>query len=129
MPNKYLNKYSHNHNFLNKINEDYPEDYFDWKVTVQFYTSLHKCYCVLVTNKILIETSHKSNIANLKTIDSDISFNLHKLYNHSRISRYEGFLSEESMLRINKINFDEGKGLMSKIETDILKHFPTPASI
>lgn len=129
MPTKYLNKSNHNHNFLTNIQDDYPEDFFDWKVTVQFYTSLHKCYCVLISKGFNIETRHKLNIANIKTIDADISFKLHKLFSHSRTSRYDGFLTEEAMLRMNKINYIEGKTLMSDIEVGVATYYPVPSEV
>ena len=42
MPKKYENKSNHNKDFLNSLITDYPSDYYDWKVTVQFYTCLHR---------------------------------------------------------------------------------------
>ena len=76
------------------------------------------------TKKIPIETSHKLNIANLKTIDSDMAQKLNRLFGHSRFSRYDGFLTEEAMLRMNKIYYDEGKTLMNDIETCVNKYYP-----
>jgi len=126
MPKKYENKSNHNTDFLNSINNDYPEEYFDWKVTVQFYSSLHRCYCVLKTKTFNIEQSHMSNIKNLKTINSELSRKLYTLYKHSRQARYDGFISEGAMSRINKINFQTGTRLMASIETECLKYYPVP---
>ena len=129
MPRKYDNKSAHNKAFLTSIQSDYPEDYYDWKVTVQFYTGLHRCYCVLEVKSIPIETSHSSNIKNLKPINTDLSQNLYKLYKFSRQSRYDGFMSDEAMLRINKINFKEGNGLLKQIESEVLNYYPVVEAV
>lgn len=124
MPKKYENKSNHNKEFLKSINNDYPNEYFDWKVTVQFYSCLHRCYCVLITKKFNIEQSHFNNIKNLKDINPILSRNLYILYKNSRQSRYDGFINEDAMSRINKINFQTGTRLMSKIESDCLEYYP-----
>jgi hypothetical protein len=124
MPKKYDNKSNQNKIFLDTISQDYPQDFYDWKVTAQFYTGLHRCYCVIVVNGLNVETSHKENIKTLKSIDVDLSNNLFKLYKNSRQSRYDGFLNEESMLRINQINFNDGVPLLKSIETEVLKYYP-----
>ena len=127
MPNKYENKSIHNQDFLNSIHNDYPQEYFDWKVTVQFYVALHKCYCVLETQGEPIEQSHSGNIKNLKSIDPELSRKLFTLYKNSRQSRYEGFINQDAMDRINKINYDSGKVLIQKINTLALKYYPITA--
>lgn len=129
MPKNYYNKSTHNKLFLENLCEDYPEDYFDWKVTVQFYTGLHRCYCVLVSKDKEIQPSHSKNIKNLKTIDANISTKLFKLYKNSRQSRYDGFLDEEAMLRINKINFNDGSVLLKSIETEVKKHYSVSSAV
>ncbi len=128
MPKKYENRSNHNKNFLNLLNTDYSNDYFDWKVTVQFYTCLHRCYCVLEANDLNIEQSHKRNIKNLKSIDNNLGRKLYTLYKNSRQSRYDGFISEDAMLRINKINFNEGSRILQAIETECLKYYPLPVN-
>jgi hypothetical protein len=124
MPKNYDNKSIHNKFFLDTIHDDYPEDFFDWKVTAQFYTGLHRCYCLIVTKGLNVETSHDKNIKNLKSIDSELSHNLFKLYKNSRQSRYDGFINNESMIRINKINFSDGILLLKSIESEVLKYYP-----
>lgn len=128
MPEKYANKSNHNKIFLDTINQDYPHEFYDWKVTAQFYTGLHRCYCVIIVNELNVETSHKENIKTLKSINSDLSNKLFKLYKNSRQSRYDGFLNDESMLRINKINFSEGTQLLKSIETDVSNYYPIKTS-
>jgi hypothetical protein len=128
MTKKYENKSNSNGHFLKTIHEDYPEDFFDWKVTAQFYTSLHKCYCVIISEKCDVETSHRLNIQTLKGINKTIAEGIFTLYKNSRQSRYDGFLTEEAMLRVNKINFDAGVGIMRSIELECAKHYPVPTA-
>lgn len=129
MPRKYYNKSNHNKTFLEKIHEDYPEDFFDWKVTVQFYTGLHKCYCVLLVKDEVVKSSHNQNIKNLKGINPEISRKIFELYKNSRQSRYDGFIDDEAMLRINKINFDRGVSLLRSIESEVSSYYPVTAPI
>ena len=126
MPKKYENKSNHNTDFLNTLNNDYPEEYFDWKVTVQFYSCLHRCYCVLITKTFTIEQSHMSNIKNLKIVNSDLSRKLYTLYKNSRQARYDGFISEDAMYRINRINFQTGTKIMASIGSECSKYYPVP---
>ncbi|WP_130736908.1 hypothetical protein [Flavobacterium sp. J27] len=129
MPKVYENKAIHNETFLYCINNDYPNEYFDWKVTIQFYTALHKCYCVLLTKNFTIHKSHKDNIDNIKTIDQNLSTKLHKVYKHSRQSRYDGFLTEDSMNRINKINYTDGVRILNDINNLVAQYYPVPAPV
>lgn len=124
MPKEYENKSIHNKDFLDSISNDYPDDYFDWKVTVQFYTSLHRCYCVLQTKEFDIIQNHTENIKNLKKINPTLSRKLYTLYKNSRQSRYDGFMRDDAMLRINKMNFESGTRLISDIESECLKYYP-----
>lgn len=124
MPKEYENKSIHNKCFLESISNDYPEDYFDWKVTVQFYACLHNCYCVLQAQSYEIIQSHSDNIKNLKKINPTLSRKLYTLFKNSRQSRYDGFMRDDAMLRINKMNFNEGKRLTSDIESECLKYYP-----
>jgi len=127
MSKAYENKSIHNKTFLDSIHNDYPDEYFDWKVTVQFYVALHKCYCVLETQNIDVEPKHMNNISNLKTVNNDLGRKLFILYRNSRQSRYEGFMTQDAMDRINKIKFEEGNRLLPSIDTLTLKYYPIPA--
>ncbi len=112
----YKNKLEHNKEFLNAIENDYPQQYYDWKVTVQFYYCLHISYCLLLKNNIDIKTSHSENIKNLKTVDESLSMKLHQLLKYSKQSRYDGFTNEDNMLRINKINYQTNKSILILFE-------------
>jgi hypothetical protein len=124
MPKIYENKANHNQDFLDSINNDYPDSYYDWKVTIQFYTALHRCYCVILNNGISITSSHQANITNIGTINKDLSKNLFLVYKYSRQSRYDGFMNEDSMNRINKINFDKGETILKKVNTLVASYYP-----
>lgn len=124
MPKVYENKADHNQDFLDSVQNDYPDNFFDWKVTIQFYTALHRCYCVAKSNGNSIEKSHKDNIDCIKSIDSELGQKLFLVYKYSRQARYEGFMSEESMNRINKINFQRGVGFLRRINEIVATHYP-----
>ena len=122
----YENKANHNQSFLDSIIGDYPLEYFDWKVTIQFYIALHRCYCVLDASGHSICNRHKDNINNLKTIDAELGRNLFKLYNNSRQSRYDGFIHDDAMSRINKINFESNKSTLSSLNSKMANYYPAP---
>lgn len=124
MPKSYENKANHNQDFLDSIINDYPESYFDWKVTVQFYIGLHRCYCVLLINGISVTSSHQKNIDNLGTIDKELSKKLFQVYKNSRQSRYDGFINEDAMNRINKINFNSGVSNLKVIVNTVSTYYP-----
>jgi hypothetical protein len=124
VPKLYENKADHNQDFLDSINNDYPESFFDWKVTIQFYVGLHRCYCVLINNDVPVTSSHQTNINNLKTIDEELSRKLFLLYKNSRQARYDGFLNQESMDRINKINFITGDSNLKLIIKLVSNYYP-----
>tara|TARA_R110002124_G_C8853401_1_gene506442 strand:+ start:728 stop:1111 length:384 start_codon:yes stop_codon:yes gene_type:complete len=124
MPKTYENKANHNQDFLDSIHNDYPDSYYDWKVTVQFYTALHRCYCVILNSGVSITSSHQSNISNLGKINKDLGKKLFLVYKNSRQSRYEGFMNEDSMNRINKINFDKGQIDLKKINSLVSSYYP-----
>lgn len=124
MPKRYENRANHNKDFLESIINDYPKQYYDWKVTIQFYIALHRCYCVLLSKGYPVEHNHGSNIKNVKEIDSEISRKLYDLYRYSRQSRYDGFLTEDAMLRINEINHRNATSRLSHIESQCLKYYP-----
>lgn len=124
MSKVYENKANHNKDFLDAIISDYPTEYFDWKVTVQFYIALHRCYCVIEASGQKICNRHNDNINNLSAIDLGLSKNLFKLYKYSRQSRYDGFMSDEAMNRINKINFSKNEILLASINKGIVNYYP-----
>lgn len=120
----YENKADHNQDFLDSIIQDYPTDYYDWKVTLQFYIALHRCYCVLDASGYVICNRHKDNIKNLEAINKVLSANLFKLFRNSRQARYEGFITTEAMNRINKINFDANKTALASIKSNVATYYP-----
>tara|TARA_R110001583_G_C5667331_1_gene410338 strand:+ start:924 stop:1307 length:384 start_codon:yes stop_codon:yes gene_type:complete len=124
MPKKYENKAIHNEDFLQSIINDYPNTYFDWKVTVQFYCALHRCYCVLLTNGSVVETRHQLNINNIKTINPELSRSLFSVYKNSRSSRYDGFINDDAMERINKINYQKSDSELRKIKGIVSTYYP-----
>jgi len=69
-----------------------------------------------------------NNIKNLKTIDNSLGRKLYTLYKNSRQSRYDGFINEDAMLRINKINFEEGDRIFQALESECLKYYPVQVS-
>jgi hypothetical protein len=64
----FLNQAEHNVKFLKSLDANYPEDYYDWKITVAFYSSLHyikfllkTIYKIDVGTHIDINSTHKTS--------------------------------------------------------------------
>ena len=120
---KYLNQAEHNENFLEKLKEEFPYDFHDWKITVIFYTSLHYIKCFALTKSITLK-HHKDTFDKLHS--GELSFGsddglkkcYFKLYAYSKLSRYSGFLTIEAFDRICMINYTD-----STLKLGLIKKF------
>lgn len=107
MRENYINRGDSNRKLLIHLQEEFPHDNNDWKVTILFYSALHYSYSYLTEAGIPISNSHKVNIENLGTIKRDLGRTLNKLYFNSRFSRYTVLADLEQMEEQNKQYHDE----------------------
>ncbi|MGB0428993.1 MAG: hypothetical protein ACPGLV_00870 [Bacteroidia bacterium] len=108
MANQHLNQAQHNHNFYQKIQEEWPYDYPDWKVTVLFYIALHCVDAVAELNGMKNYHTHKDRntfvSSNNCTLSRNAKGKYRRLLSNSISSRYSGFIDQSSFETIQENN-------------------------
>ncbi len=83
--NKHLLLAKHNKAFHTKLTEAFPDDFYDWKSTVIFYTSYHYLHALADHWKVRIGENHSEIFSNINTRNHNRSMKLQKgaydLYN------------------------------------------------
>jgi hypothetical protein len=88
----------HNTDFHKNICSNFPELYFDWKITVVFYTALHLLKALAKKNKKNIGNTHTEIFKNIRNSNSAAILPLsttacntyNDLYTYSHSVRYDG---------------------------------------
>ena len=109
----FLNQALHNEDFHQCICDKFPDGFFDWKVTVVFYTAIHYLKVLAGQKGISIGESHGDIRSNVKpprpggkppavplTENAYSWYDL--MYEASRGSRYPGFTDPETFQEIMK---------------------------
>lgn len=120
--NRYYNQYLHNLDFLENIHTTFENEYFDWKVTVSYYTALHlvKSYAIDFYN-VEIRSHDDATKFLLSKYGQDGFKLMSSLLSMSYSVRYNGIVEynrastnfEESFL-LCKIKLDKLKALLSR---------------
>ncbi len=95
---EFLDQASHNWNFHEAICDQYPTSFYDWKITLLFYTAIHYLKALAAQKGIHIGDTHleidQSVNPDRPHTKMPISRNAWReyksLYNYSRSARYEG---------------------------------------
>lgn len=94
---QHLDQAAHNIHFHKSICEQFPDLYFDWKITVQFYTALHLIHALASKKGIDIGNTHQDVSANCNpkrkgkmAITEAAWRNYDALWNYSHTARYDG---------------------------------------
>ena len=56
--NSFYNQAKHNKEFLDCVEENFPNSFFDWKITILFYVSIHLIKCLAKTRNVEIGDTH-----------------------------------------------------------------------
>lgn len=111
--NKYQNQSEHNKILLDELKKKYPSCYFDWKITILFYITIHEIRSFALSKRgIELEPSHRAIFDFLETETSRTSkiyksFNI--LYRNCRDVRYNGFTTIENFEKFCEIKFNESQ--------------------
>lgn len=96
---KYLLQVKHNKEFYESICSQYPQQYFDWKITLLFYKAIHLLKALAVKENRGMGTTHNEidKQINPKFCDNPLIANraystYHNLYQYSRTARYDGIV-------------------------------------
>lgn len=104
----HLKQAEENERLLNILIKDHPKDFFDWKINVCFYITLHyvNAYINKYDPKIIIK-SHPDTLDFLNRKGKPIIYKYYKaLYKLSLDSRYNGFADLKEFNDNNKTDFE-----------------------
>jgi hypothetical protein len=113
--NSHIKKAKHNFDFHSCIDSSFKDKFFDWKITVLFYVSLHYLKALGKKHNIEIGGTHteidksinpRNPNANLP-LDRTSYSNYKALYQYSRTARYDGFMDEEAFEEIKELEHSE----------------------
>jgi hypothetical protein len=111
---KHINQAEQNLKLLEHLKEHHPDCFFDWKVTISFYISIHMLKALAIHRGKILGGTHQEifNALNPKAAKKlfqipDIQWkNYYNLYQYSRTARYDGFDDIEDHETIQKRNFE-----------------------
>ena len=94
----HLRQAKHNEKLVDFLNKEIPDDFFDWKITIAFYATLHYVRAFYTSKGIILGHSHLSIAENINPLKASaiLPFDIfhYKLYNtlylYSRNARYSG---------------------------------------
>ncbi|HEY1024040.1 MAG TPA: HEPN domain-containing protein [Sphingobacteriaceae bacterium] len=111
----YLSQAAHNHNFLDCLNETFPDDYYDWKITVVFYIAIHVLKAFAKSKAIEVGDTHDDIDRSLNPSRGTPVYQLKKhvwnayknMYRYSRTSRYNGIDTSELFKVARRKDYEE----------------------
>jgi predicted metal-dependent hydrolase len=119
---QHLNKAKHNEKFLSLVENNFPDNYFDWKITIAFYIAIHyiDAYFASLNDHI---HSHEQRRHKLEFGANSVSLtfidNYDNLYNICRNARYNGFKDEATFSQFQKTKLVEAKKYLKFIKNYI----------
>jgi uncharacterized protein (UPF0332 family) len=123
---EHIEHFRHNEKFLDVVITASPNSFFDWKITVCFYSALHLVRAFLVTKGVEHVDSHHTtlncldpNAEKVPAIHLPIA-DLYRPYSHlyllSRKARYDGFLHRKEFEETQQDNLEEAMVSLQKIK-------------
>ena len=117
---KHRNQKDHNQSFLEDLIRDYPNNYFDWKITVLFYISIHLIRDFAFKKRsVEISKSHRAVFEFLEqetSKSSQVYKSFSILFRNCRDCRYNGFTTEDAFEKFCEVKFNESQMHLNKIE-------------
>jgi uncharacterized protein (UPF0332 family) len=103
---KYILQAEHNLRFLKEINANFPLDFFDWKITIAFYTAIHLTKALLLKRIGKEFDNHEqinATLSHRRNPKSPVKEKYWKaymfLYDESQKVRYTGFTNDSETLK------------------------------
>jgi len=128
---KYIEQFYHNEYFLNKLLVDYPSEFYDWKITVAFYTALQLMKAYIKKKRNIDSVSHediKRHIINIQWRQGDcaVSESCYSAYdelrNLSEACRYFGKTKLETAEKMLIEDLEIAQKNLLLIKKYFLKH-------
>ena len=120
--NDFYRQAKHNKDFLDSIESNFPDRYYDWKITVTFYISIHLLKCLAKKRNHNIGATHEdvSRSLNPRKCSKQVfpfpewAWNKYSdMLQYSKTSRYDGISDEKIVFSAQKKNYQECKKLFS----------------
>jgi hypothetical protein len=107
---EHLNQAQHNERFLEAIALAFPDDFYDWRVTLVFYTALHYLQATAYLHRKDIGNYHEEIKKNIKQggnmpLKPWAVKEYEKLEHFSREARYDAFADIETFNITQKDNY------------------------
>ncbi len=121
---KHYNQAVHNYRFFWEVHSKLPGAFYDWKITVLFYTALHLLRALMRKRGIEVSDSHQGLSAVINPNRSDPVSPVKKhcydsykiLYNASLEVRYSGFLNPDKQSIYLKRRFSTCEEALKSID-------------
>lgn len=108
----YTSKYKKNIKLLQHLDAEFPNDYYDWKITIIFYICILKLKQLALNKGLDIGTNHKETLKKIDPFHPERTMPIGKtafenykiLLENSHNARYNGYDNEEIYNNEQKIN-------------------------
>lgn len=119
----HLRQAKHNERFLSLIEDNYPDDFFDWKITVCFYIIVHYIDGFFLSHGISI-SDHKQRriqllLKDYPIINDEFYTHYENIYYMCMSARYDGFKDKKKFIRHQSEKLKEAKEAVSFIRQSI----------
>ena len=115
--NKFFTQAQHNSEFLNLIDKQFPDTFFDWKITVLFYVSIHLLKCLGAKRGVNIGDTHHEIQSSLDPkrcgnkqifpFPEKVWIAYRRIHQYSKSSRYDGIEDEKIVIAAQKKDYEE----------------------
>lgn len=112
----HISQAKHNEEFLLILETHCPDKFFDWKITIVFYSALHWLRALEKSKGLNFGQSHKETIKNIKPNGGGLMplsrgcFDAYTdLFDSARNSRYAGFVKASDFLALMKYEYERAQ--------------------
>lgn len=123
--NPYYLQYQINEELYLTLKESQPDKYFDWKITILFYSTIHLIKALAYKHNLIIGENHADIFYLISDQELDFKKHIKKdyraLFNYSRTTRYFGCEDFESHHQAHKKNLEEAEKKYERIKEYIMK--------
>lgn len=110
---QFIDQAIHNEKFHERVHTNFTDSFFDWKITILFYTAIHYLKALAAKRNIDIGNTYADIERNCnpdrtgqKMLIARRSWNDYKsLYRYSQTSRYEGITDIETFDKLKQMDY------------------------
>jgi hypothetical protein len=125
----FLKQAAHNKNFIECLQDKFPDNFYDWKITATFYEAIHYLKALALYRQCNIGETHYDIFNNVNPHSKrNPSMQINKtawycyitLYNYSKSARYDGIADPDTMEILRKIDFEDGQKALDSFKKYIV---------